>query len=235
LKAREMVRTLNDMGDSARLCNEVRLKPLLSRLKDFTQGRNTLHYHTQFGSRFHIQAIGLAVHHTMDEQLLKPKNDAPDKCGSCTKCLQACPAKALSGEGFHRDKCLRQHMLRGTPVPVRLRVLMENRLLGCDICQQVCPYNILLPKEEAAGECFPLDRILKQDADTLSRLSVKIGKNMALPNRICAQACIVAGNSKEPAYLPVLDKLCHHPSPIIAEHAAWAVNNLSIETKEATT
>lgn len=235
LKAREMVNRLNQEGESAWLCNEVRLKPLLSHLKDFTQGRNTLHYHKEFGSRFHMQVIGLAAQMPMDENILRPKEEKSDMCGSCRMCLQICPANALTDEGFRRDRCLRQHMLRSTPVPEHLRKLMENRLVGCDICQQVCPYNVHLQAGETARECFPLDDLLKQDEVAISRLSEKIGSNMARANRVLAQACIAAGNSREKGYLSVLNELCKHPSPTVAEHAKWAVNYLSIETKEATT
>ena len=235
LKAKDMIHRLNQMGESAQLCNEVRLKPLLSRLKDFTQGRNTLHYHKEYGSRFHMQVIGFAARFPMDEHVLRSKEEKPDMCSSCKICVQACPAKALSDAGFHRDKCLRQHMLRAVPVPEHLRALMENRLVGCDTCQQVCPYNATLPMREAVGESFSLDGLLKQETSTLAHLYDGIGRNMASPNRICAQACIAAGNSREEKYLPILHDLCHHPSPTVAEHAKWAVKNLSIESKGATT
>lgn len=235
LKAGEMVRKLETMGESARMCNEVRLKPLLSRIKDFTQGRNTLHYHKEYGSRFHIQVIGLNKHHPMDENILRPQNKSDDMCGTCIRCIQACPANALAEEGFHLEKCLRQHMQRGKPVPVPLRKLMGNRLLGCDVCQQACPYNAGLQEGNAVRECFPLTDLLKQDEGTLTSLSHLIGRNMAMPNRILAQAVILAGNSGEKAYLPMLVKLCGHPSPAVSELAKWAVKLLSIEAGEATT
>lgn len=235
LKAREIVYQLAQMGESARLCNEVRLKPLLSRMKDFSQGRNTLHYHKAYGSRFHIQVIGLKAHYPMDESILLPKDIESDMCGSCRRCIQACPSSALTGEGFQREKCLRQHMLCGKPVPDPLRPLMGNRLLGCDICQQACPYNDSLKEGETKGEYFPIEDLLKQDDNTLSRLSDNIGRNIAIPNRVLSQAVIAAGNSREKAYLPILNKLCQHPSQTVREHAKWAVKILSIEAEEATT
>jgi epoxyqueuosine reductase len=235
LKAVEMVRRLVQMGESARLCNDVRLKPLLNRLKDFTQGRNTLHYHREYGSRFHIQVIGLDTHYPMDEGMLAREGEENDMCFSCGRCLQACPACALTEEGFRREKCMRQHMMRGAPVPDHLRSLMGNRLLGCDICQQACPYNDSLKEEETAGECFTVEDLLKQDKGTLARLSEKIGRNMAIPNRVLSQAIIAAGNSGKKAYLPILDPLCHHPSQTVSEHAKWAVKKLSIGAGETTT
>ncbi len=235
LKAKEMVHNLKQEGESARLCNDVRLKPVLSRLKDFTQGWNSLHYHKVYGSRFQMQVIGLASHLPMDENILRPIEEKEDMCGSCRKCLHLCPANAITDEGFCRDRCLRQHMLESTPVPEQLRKLMGNRLVGCDICQQVCPYNARLPASEMAGECFRLDDMLKQDEAAMSLLSVMIGRNMARAGRVLAQACIVAGNSREKAYLPILNELCHHPSPVVAEHANWAVKILSTQAEEATT
>jgi ferredoxin len=235
LKAREIVNKLGQMGESATLCNDVRLKPLLNRMKDFTQGRNTLHYHREYGSRFHIQVIGLGAYYPMDESILRQNNEECDMCGSCRKCHQLCPANAITDEGFCRERCLRQHMLESTPVPEQMRKLMGNRLVGCDICQQVCPYNARLPVSETAGECFRLEDILKQDEDAMSHLSVLIGRNMARAGRVLAQACIAAGNSREKAYLPMLNKLCQHPSPVVAEHAKWAVQILSAEPEEATT
>ncbi len=234
LKAKEMVIRLNQAGEKTWLCNEVRLKPLLSLLKDFNKGRNTLHYHKDYGSRFHIQTIGLASYLPLDEMILNGNEEKSDMCSSCRRCLQACPANALTNEGFSRNSCLRQHMLRATPMPEHLRKLMGNHFVGCDICQQVCPYNTHLPEGEAAWEGFLIDDLLKQDASTITRLSLRIGKNMASVNRVLAQACIVAGNSSETAHLPALNKLCHHPSPTVAEHAKWAVNILSIGTQEAT-
>lgn len=235
LRARNIVCKLNQMGESARLCNDVRLKPLLSRLKDFSQGRNTLHYHREYGSRFHIQVIGLDSLYPMDESILQQKNEGNNMCGSCRRCLQACPASALTEEGFRREKCLRQHMMRGAPVPAGLRPLMGNRLLGCDVCQQACPYNDSLKKRDTAEECFPVEDLINQDSGTLARLAQKIGRNMTLPNRVLSQAVIIAGNSGERAYLPVLDKLCDHPSQAVSEHAKWAVKFLSIGAGEATT
>ncbi len=234
LKAKEMVHKLNQEKESAWLCNEVRLKPVMSRLCDFTQGRNTLHYHKDYGSRFHMQVIGLASHLPMDENILRSNKEKSDMCGSCKRCINACPANAITDEGFHRDRCLRQHMLESTPVPEQMRKLMGNRLVGCDICQQVCPYNAGLPANEIAGECFRLDDLLRQDEDAMSRLSVMIGRNMARLSRVLAQACIAAGNSGEAGYLAKLNELCNHKSPTVAEHAKWAVNILSNGTKDTT-
>jgi epoxyqueuosine reductase len=221
-----MAEHLRAMGEAAHQCNDVRIKPILSRLNDFSQGRNTIHYHKEFGSRFHVQMIGLENHHPMDKSLLREGSE-PYMCGSCQKCLKACPTQALTEEGFQREKCLRQHMMRGTPIPAHLRSLMGSRLVGCDICQQVCPYNTGLHEGPETISSFPLEPFLAGDPAAIKALSQAIGKNLAIPNRVCAQACIAAGNSGNPDYLPILKKLCAHPSAVVAEHAAWAAEKLT--------
>lgn len=231
LEAGEMAKRLSAMGEEARRLSDVRVKPILSRLKDFSQGRNTIHYHRDFGSRFHVQVLGLNSHHPMEENLIKEsllrEGSGHEMCGSCQRCLTACPTKALTEEGFLRDKCLRQHMMRGTPIPGHLRALMGSRLVGCDICQQACPYNAGL-SEEPAPAPLPLAPLLEEDRSTLDALSKAIGKNLSLPNRVCAQACIAAGNSGDRKFLPMLEKLRSHPSPTVAEHAAWAAEKLTV-------
>lgn len=232
-EAVEMVRQLNREGEKAALLNHVRVKPLLNHLPDFTQGRNTLHYHKALGSRFHVQLIGLENHFLPEADF--PACGAPrDMCGSCRKCAQACPSGAIAEDGFVRDKCLRQHMMRGTPMPENLRPLMKNRLVGCDICQQACPYNAFL-QEAGKSEGCAIASLLNQDATVLAALAQGIGPNLALPNRVLAQACIVAGNSGDAAYIPILRNLLKHPSPAVAEHAQWAVSALAEQAKDAAT
>lgn len=233
LAAKELAARLTAMGETAQLCNEVRIKPLLSRLPDFAQGRNTLHYHKDFGSRFHVQLLGLQAPHLMSKPLRAP-DDVPDMCAECRKCMKACPTGAITEQGFDRGKCLRQHMLRGTPVPEDLRVLMGCRLVGCDICQQVCPANSHLPDAPDQGEPFLILSLLQRDPQVLKRLREKIGRNLALPARVLSQACLAAGNSGDLSYLPMLAKLMDHPSATVACHAAWAAEKLTHKAGRAT-
>ena len=225
VKAKEMAEHLRAIGETAHQCNDVRIKPILSKMKDFSHGRNTIHYHKDFGSRFHVQMIGFENHHPMDKSLLREGSES-GMCGSCQRCLKACPTQALTEEGFLRDRCLRQHMMRGTPIPAHLRSLMGSSLVGCDICQKECPYNASL-SEEPAPALFPLKPLLEEDPAAIVALSKTIGKNLAIPNRVCAQAIIAAGNSGDLTYLPILHKLTAHPSPIVKEHAIWAAEKLT--------
>lgn len=206
----------------ARLRDDLRVKPIFARLPVFRQGRNTLSYAEDIGSRFHVQILAT------DEQL--PITDVLEEaphalsCGRCRLCLDACPTEAIDEEGFHRERCLRNWMLSGKPVPEEVRG-MGNRLIGCDECQRCCPMN-----PQPTGEArptVPLIKLLTQPREMADALRGRIGANLALPNRLLSQACLIAGCSAKTDLLPILRELTAHPSPTVREHAAWAVRQLA--------
>ena len=221
--ASALVRQAQAEGIPLTLRDEVRVKPIFARLPGMTQGRNTLSCLPEVGSRFHVQIFALDAPMTPSAHL----EDAPHPlhCGSCTRCLQACPTGALDAEGFHREKCLRNWQLGGKPVPGELRGLMGNRLIGCDDCQRCCPHN---PAPQ--GNALPgptLASLLGSPKETAAALRETIGANLALPNRVLAQACLLAGCSGQQALSPLLAKHAASPSPAVAEHAAWACQALA--------
>ena len=191
------------------------MKPIFARLPGMTQGKNTLSYLPGIGSRFHVQIMTL-------DSLLEPnihleKESHPLHCGSCRACLEACPTGALDGEGFHRERCLRNWQLGGQPVPESLRAAMGNRLIGCDTCQCCCPHN---PAPQGQShDRISLQWMLQEPKQVAASLKTQIGSNLALPNRVLTQACLLAGNSGDASLLPLLETLCGHPSPLVAEQA----------------
>lgn len=203
------------------LRDDILLKPIFARLPGFTQGRSTLSFTGEYGSRFHVQTLTAPA---MPGAIMP--DDAPHAlhCGECRRCEMACPTGALEGGVFHRERCLRNWMLGGKPVPESLREKMGSRLLGCDVCQQVCPHNP--PVRETCQTPIPLERLLASPKEAAAELRSLIGANLALPNRVLAQACLVAGCSGDASLLPLLEPLTAHPSPVVREHAAWAVAQL---------
>ncbi len=202
------------------LRDDIRVKPIFARLPGFTQGRNTLSYMAGVGSRFHVQIL-LSEKDFPADMALEALHDL--HCGSCRRCMEVCPTGAIDEEGFHRDKCLRNWMLSGKPIPETMRK-MGNRLLGCDNCQRCCPHQ-----PEPVGEQLPtisLKALLSQPKEKTMTLRPIIGSNLAIPNRVLGQACLVAGCSGDTTLLPLLETLKNHPSPLVAEHAAWAVKEL---------
>jgi len=138
--------------------------------------------------------------------------------------MEVCPTHAIDEDGFHRERCLRNWMLTGKSVPEELRGKMGNRFLGCDECQRCCPHNP--PPEGAADDPLSLSALLSDTKNIAETLKPLIGANVSIPNRVLSQACLLAGCSGDKGLLDLLKELTKHPSPVVAEHAAWAAEKL---------
>jgi epoxyqueuosine reductase len=100
-------------------------------------GRHSLLLNRRHGSWFFLGVIVTNLH-------LEPDSPAKDFCGDCTRCIDACPTGAiLEGRTVDARKCISYLTieLRSDTIPEEFRGRMENRLFGCDICQEVCPWN----------------------------------------------------------------------------------------------
>lgn len=222
LAAERIVKETN----GACLRDDIRLKPLFARLPGFSQGYNTLSYVEGLGSRFHVQVIAT-------EEALEPTHTLEDVphplgCGECRRCIAACPTHAITEDGFHRERCLRNWMMSGKPIPQEARG-MGNRLIGCDACQRCCPRN-----PEPAGESHapvPLVDLLSRNPETYGLLREQIGVNLSIPNRVLGQACLLAGCSGREELRPLLEPLAAHPSAAVSEHARWALEQLDASDK----
>jgi len=220
--ARRFVAEGVEAGLPVALRDDVRLKPIFARLPGFSQGRNTLSYIEGVGSRFYVKTFSLDLPMEPDVQLEDKAHDL--HCGSCRKCVEACPNGAITENGFVAEKCIRYWMLSGKEAPEEVRAAMGNRLIGCDECQRCCPHNHE-PRGEA-GETVPLMRLLEEPKAMSETLKDVIGVNMTLPNRLLAQACLIAGNSGREDVLTPLERLCDHSSEAVRKHAVRAKENI---------
>ena len=152
-------------------------------------------------------------------------------CAGCGRCAAACPAGAIDEHGMtHPERCLRNFMMEGNVMPEPLRRKVGMRLLGCDICQRVCPMQ---PEPvQTAPIAIRLDELVTADAatfsETVSRLGTLIGRNAARPQRVRAQAALLAGNSGNAAYLPVLREWAQSPFEAVSTHARWAIEQIKL-------
>ncbi|MBK9103527.1 MAG: tRNA epoxyqueuosine(34) reductase QueG [Saprospiraceae bacterium] len=112
-------------------------------------GKNTLLIHPKKGSYFFLAEIILDVELEYDHPMR-------DHCGTCTRCIDACPTDAISPEGYILDgsKCISYLTIElKSQIPESFKGQMEDRIYGCDICQEVCPWNrFSTPHEEPAFE-----------------------------------------------------------------------------------
>lgn len=191
-------------------------------------GDNGLLITPQYGTRTVIILMATdAVDAPIEDQVQK------HECQHCGRCAAACPTSALSGRGMeHPERCLRNFMMEGVVVPEETRKKMGMKLIGCDNCQRACPMQPKLP--EANTEQFLLDDFLKNDAqgfrDAVGRLAQQIGRNAARPQRVRAQAALLAGNRRREKDIPVLKTWTQSDFEAVQVHARWALERIQADT-----
>jgi epoxyqueuosine reductase len=153
-------------------------------------------------------------------------------CGSCTRCMTACPTGALPAP-FRLDarRCISYLTIehRGS-IPEELRPLIGDRIFGCDDCLAACPWNrfaregALLKTHRRPDFARPdlIELLSLDDATFKARFA---GTPMLRTKRrgLLRNVCIALGNLGDPAALPALERAAADPEPLIAEHAAWAI------------
>lgn len=202
---------------------DIRLKPIFARLPGFSQGRNTLSYTEEFGSRFHVQILTLSPSIQPTMHLEEVTHDL--HCGDCRRCIDACPTNALEGGVFHRERCLRNWQVGGQVYPDFIREQLGNRLIGCDECQRCCPHN-RMPCGNEAVMPVSLEEILNHPKETAIELRKYIGATITMFNRLLGGACIVAGCTGRADLIPRLQELAMSPSHAVSEHVRWALMKL---------
>ena len=160
---------------------------------------------------------------------------APAHCGTCTRCLVACPTRALVAPGVLDSRRCISYLtieLRGA-IPRELRPLMGTHIFGCDICQAVCPWNRQAPVSSqpafqpragfAAPELIPLLRL--SDDEFRSRFR---GTPITRAKRrgFLRNVAVALGNLRDPRALPALEGALHDAEPLIRSHAAWALGRI---------
>jgi len=198
-------------------------------------GRNTMLIHPQRGSYFFLGVL------LTDLDLPPTKPFEADRCGSCRACLDACPTGALLGRDengapvMDAGRCISYLTieLRGR-IPEELRPLMGNRIFGCDICQEVCPWNkrFATPTDEAAYAAGPdtdgpsLIELMGLDdeafATRFSGSPVKRAKRRGLLRNVA----VALGNWGSREAVPALARALDDPEPLIRGHAAWALGKI---------
>jgi epoxyqueuosine reductase len=160
---------------------------------------------------------------------------APDRCGSCTRCIEACPTDALIAPyQLDSNKCISYLTIekRGA-IAEELRDGMGRHIFGCDICQDVCPWNRKAPAT-GAPEFQPREELVNPALDWLAEISAEEFRQVfrGSPVRrtkragLRRNAVIAMGNSADQKFIPLLRRLEGDEDEILRESAAWALGKL---------
>jgi len=167
---------------------------------------------------------------------LEPDAPAPDRCGTCTRCLDACPSYALvAPKILDARRCIAYLTieLKGI-IPEELRPAIGNKVFGCDRCQEVCPWN---QRAEVSKEpiFLPEPAFYAPDLMWLWSLSPASFKHVFRDTPllrtklrgILRNTAIAMGNSGNPDFLPLLHQASHTTDPLVQPHLEWAIRQLT--------
>jgi len=191
-------------------------------------GKNTSLITLAFGSWVFLG--GLVVNVALEEDRPLKKD-----CGSCTRCLEACPGQALvQPYQLNPYRCLSYLTQKKGFLTETERVRLGSRVYGCDACQEACPFNqkaAQVTRHRAFQLRWPEDLSLADLALMDDRAFRNLFGQSALAWRgktnIKRNAIIALGNRGDRGALPVLVKALKDPSPVVRGHAAWALGRLN--------
>jgi epoxyqueuosine reductase len=190
-------------------------------------GKSTMLIDPKLGTWFFLAEILTTLE-------LSPDAPQPARCGTCTRCITACPTGAITdAHRLDARRCISYLTieLKGS-IPLELRPLIGDRIYGCDDCLDACPWNRFASvSREAAFAARPAigmplrDYLALDDAQfrTLFRGSpIKRIKRRGFLRNVC----VALGNTGDRSDLPALQRAAFDPEPLIAEHAIWAIERI---------
>jgi epoxyqueuosine reductase len=226
---------LHEQVPGCRTRGVVDTAPLLER--DFARlaglgwfGKNTMLINKRLGSWLFLAAL-------LTDVELEP--DAPhvtDHCGTCTACLDACPTDAFA-EPYVLDatKCISYLTieLRDRPIPEQHREGLGEWLFGCDVCNDVCPWNrkapastepVFQPREDLTT--VDAVELLSLDEEGFGQRFAHTPLARAGRSGLLRNACLVLGNRGNASHLPALRRAAEGDDPVIRDAARWAIERI---------
>jgi len=193
-------------------------------------GKNTMLLHPGLGSYFFIGIVLTTAELQADQGL-------PDRCGTCTRCLEACPTGAFP-EPYVLDarRCISYLTIehRG-PIPPGLREGMGTLAFGCDVCQAVCPWNSRAPvTAETAFMARDLPGLVELATLTDDGFRERLRASplrRARRRGLARNAVVALGNAGDRAAVPALTAALTDPDAEVRSHAAWALDRVSGPTR----
>lgn len=173
---------------------------------------------------------------------IEPDSPPPDRCGSCRRCIDACPTEAIVplGDWWTVDAraCISYYTieLRGE-IPEAGRAGIGRHVFGCDICQDVCPWNgrapvdrdpVFAPRADGEGDLVapPLERLAALSEQEFVAMFQTTPVTRARYQGFLRNVCVAMGNAGEARFREPLERLAASADAVVAEHARWALARL---------
>ena len=231
---KQLTAFINDLGGpDTRSLWYVDTGPLLER--DLAQraglgfiGKHTNLISRQLGNWFYLAEILTTLE-------LEPDAPETNRCGTCTRCIAACPTNAIPAP-FQLDsrRCISYLTieLKGS-IPVELRPLLGARIFGCDDCLEACPWNrfarearMMAPHARRDLDTPGLLELLSLDEPGFLRRFAETPLRRTKRRGLLRNVCVALGNTADARALPALEKATRDPEPLIAEHARWGIEEI---------
>ena len=189
------------------------------------------------GLRFHVGSFVFLGEILLDLEADGPVERPADGCGGCRKCLDACPTNAFDGAyNLNANKCISYLTIENKGWIAReMRAGVGDWIFGCDICQDVCPFNARafdtrwpeLRAERGAGAWISVGDVLSLGAREFNQRFGPTPLSRAKRRGLVRNACVVAGNSGDDALSPALETLLADAEPVVRGHALDGLARLS--------
>jgi epoxyqueuosine reductase len=191
-------------------------------------GKNTCLINQEIGSWVFLGEI-------LTSAEIEPDFAPPDRCGTCTRCIEACPTQAIAPQGYEIDarRCIPYFTieLHGA-APEEMRAGIGQHIFGCDICQDVCPWNSRAPlAEESAFQprhfAPPLEELAALTEDEFRSRFRGSPIQRAKYAGFLRNVAIAMGNSGLEKFREPLEQLAGFPNPLVADQARWALKQIA--------
>ena len=193
-------------------------------------GNNTCLINPQGGSYFLLAEILLGLELPPDQPF------TTDQCGSCTRCISACPTNCiLPDRTIDAQRCISYLTIENKAgIPEDLRSRSGEWVFGCDICQQVCPWNVRFATQSGDPAFAPRPGLTTPSLQNELTLAPQEFNNKfknspvkrAKRRGYLRNVAVAAGNSGQKILLPLLQSVAQDGEPLIQEHARWAIQEL---------
>ncbi len=197
-------------------------------------GKNTCLINPKIGSYFFLAEIFLGIKLPPDDPF------SSDHCGTCTRCLDACPTQAiLPNRTIDANLCISYLTIENKgEIPEELRPKLGNLIFGCDICQEICPWNKKSKPDRSLrpvrfeGKIDPHPNLIKELALTPQEFNKKFKNNpvkRAKRRGYLRNVAVALGNAGSPEAIPVLEKAKDDIEPLVRAHAEWALRAIKLK------